>query len=157
MCPVLIPEPLTIREIEVVTEGSITVPAAVRVAISAANREWQPIGNVLYQGSLTIPGTAKTFDGFHLSPTVLLKEGLYLFALETNEHTLLLNGRPATFPGSTFCADNPGGPNHLLDALIAPHVFGAFTTMPRWTRVSTFQESLYGGWVCPFVVKWTTP
>ncbi len=159
-CPVLIPEPITLRRIEVATEGKSTVSANVRVAVSAANLDWQPTGPILYQGVLSIPGTAKVFDTFGLSMVTKLQPGLHLFAIETSEPTLQLIGRPATFPGSLFCQHNPepGKPNHLLDGLLATHTYGPFVgVLPKWDRTSIFQISLYGGWVSPFVVKWSTP
>lgn len=161
MVPLRVEEAIVVSELEIVIASAPLTNQGVRAAISAADEDWQPDGNVIYQGTGTVPSTASEFDTVDITGlSVALSPGLHLVALEMEAlDGGTFYGRPALCPASVFCtSSNPG---EILVGFPAPHVYGPFAAgLPRWDSGDVLTNpgtTLSGGANTihyPFVMKW---
>lgn len=154
--PILITETVTLSEIEFMIDADPLADCHARAVIVAADTDWQPSGNILFQGEVAIPNGSVQFQTFSITGlAVTLTPGLYLWGAERDINALFLDGRPYTFPGSIHCdGSTPAG---IIRAFTVSHVYGVFTNpLPRWdTAVAYAGGSLdLEPLVSPFIVHW---
>lgn len=135
--------------------------ANARLAVVAADGDWQPSGAPVIQATVAVPAATAGGTELEAATDVILAPGLYLASWETDgaaddQISLRALGQFAAFTGSAVCASWGGS---MLQYAFVAHVYGPLSDpLPRWSEVHTIDgtESDAGqnGPFYPFLFEW---